>query len=120
MYTDSSESEAFGEDPYQPKDNELQEYVEGIAKLNGSMLSNIHFSEVKKTWNIEESDLARYSRWIDIAMKSMGEDITISIEGKAISNSANEKTLGVYFDNNRNFKTHVTKLCKKQVKNFML
>ena len=43
MYTDSSESEAFGEDPYQPKDNELQEYVEGIAKLNGSMLSNIIF-----------------------------------------------------------------------------
>ena len=55
-----------------------------------------------------------------LLLSDMGEDITISIEGKAISNSANEKTLGVYFDNNLNFKTHVTKLCKKQVKNFML
>ena len=34
MYTDSSESEAFGEDPYQPKDNELEEYAEGIANYH--------------------------------------------------------------------------------------
>ena len=35
MYTDSSESESFGEDPYQPKNIELPEYLEGIEKLTG-------------------------------------------------------------------------------------
>ena len=34
----------------------------------------------------------------------MGEDITISIEVKEISNNPNEKILGVYFDNKLNFK----------------
>ena len=42
-----------------------------------------------------------------------GEDIFLSIEGKVISNSVDEKILGVYFDNKLNFKTHITKLCKK-------
>ena len=40
-------------------------------------------------------------------------DITINIGNECIHNSENEKLLGVYFDNELNFKTHVTKLCKK-------
>ena len=46
-----------------------------------------------------------------------GNDITISIDDKNISNSSYEKILGVYFDNKLNFKTHINKLCKKQAKN---
>ena len=41
------------------------------------------------------------------------DDITINIGNECIHNSENEKLLGVYFDNELNFKTHVTKLCKK-------
>ena len=41
------------------------------------------------------------------------DDITINIGNECIHNSQNEKLLGVYFDNELNFKTHVNKLCKK-------
>ena len=41
------------------------------------------------------------------------DDITINIGNECIHNSENEKLLGVYFDKELNFKTHVTKLCKK-------
>ena len=41
------------------------------------------------------------------------DDITINIGNESIHNSENEKLLGLYFDNELNFKTHVTKLCKK-------
>lgn len=40
-------------------------------------------------------------------------DISIAIEDNVISNSSNEKILGVYFDNKLNFQTHIIKLCKK-------
>ena len=39
--------------------------------------------------------------------------MTINIGNECISNSANEKILGVIFDNKLNFNTHVSKLCKK-------
>ena len=48
-----------------------------------------------------------------LPLSDTGEDIFLSIEGKVISNSVDEKILGVYFDNKLNFKTHITKLCKK-------
>ena len=48
-----------------------------------------------------------------LLLSDTGEDIFLSIEGKVISNSVDEKILGVYFDNKLNFKTHITKLCKK-------
>ena len=48
-----------------------------------------------------------------LLLSDTGEDIFLSIEGKVISNIVDEKILGVYFDNKLNFKTHITKLCKK-------
>ena len=48
-----------------------------------------------------------------LLLSEIGEDLTISIGGKDFSNGVNEKILGVYFDNKLNFKTHITKLCKK-------
>ena len=48
-----------------------------------------------------------------LLISDTGVDITISIDAKDIQNSMNEKILGVHFDNKLNFKTHVTKLCKK-------
>ena len=41
------------------------------------------------------------------------DDISITIGNECICNSENEKLLGVFFDNELNFKTHVNKLCKK-------
>ena len=46
-------------------------------------------------------------------MSQNRDDISITIGNECISNSKNEKLLGVFFDNELNFKTHVTKLCKK-------
>ena len=46
-----------------------------------------------------------------LLLSDTGVDITISIDGKDIQNSMNEKIQGVHFDNKLNFKTHVTKLC---------
>ena len=48
-----------------------------------------------------------------LLLSEIGEDLTISIGGKEFSNGVNEKILGVYFDNKLNFKTPITKLCKK-------
>ena len=40
-------------------------------------------------------------------------DHSVHIDTKNVSNSENEKILGVYFDNKPNFKFHINKLCKK-------
>ena len=48
-----------------------------------------------------------------LLLSEIREDITISIQGKYITNNVNEKILGVYFDSELSFKTHITKLCKK-------
>ena len=42
----------------------------------------------------------------------MGDDFIIKIGTEEISNSTEEKILGVYFDNKPNFNTHIKKLCK--------
>ena len=46
-------------------------------------------------------------------LSETGENLSIFIGNKFISNSNNEKILGVYFDNKLNFNTHINKLCKK-------
>ena len=46
-------------------------------------------------------------------LSETGENLSIFIGNKFISNSNNEKVLGVYFDNKLNFNTHINKLCKK-------
>ena len=43
----------------------------------------------------------------------MGDNYSILIGTEVISNSMDEKILGVYFDNKLNFNTYLTKLCKK-------
>ena len=40
-------------------------------------------------------------------------ELTIKVDNFCISNSPHEKLLGVYFDNDLRFKTHIDKLCKK-------
>ena len=47
-----------------------------------------------------------------LVLSDVDKNLKISIEDEDISNSMNEKILGVYFDNKLNFKTHITKLCK--------
>ena len=44
---------------------------------------------------------------------------SINIGNDLISNSTDEKILGIYFDNKLNFNTHPMKLCKKPVRNCM-
>ena len=126
MSTDSSESEAFGEDPYQPKDNELQEYVEGIAKLNGSMLSNIHL-KVKETWNIEDIDLASCSRWIDNVMKSTpgfsytsGNNVEdeIDVISEDTENNVEDEVMDIISkDIENNFEDEVVDIISKDIEN---
>ena len=41
------------------------------------------------------------------------DDLSIKIGTETISNSTEEKILGVYFDNKLNFNIHIRKLCKK-------
>ena len=48
-----------------------------------------------------------------LLLSEMGSLLTIMIGNECIPNSSNEKILGVFFDNNLNFNTHITKLCKK-------
>ena len=48
-----------------------------------------------------------------LLLSETGENLSIFIGNKFISNSNNEKMLGVYFDNKLNFNTHINKLCKK-------
>ena len=45
-----------------------------------------------------------------------GDGHTIKIGTEVISNSKEEKIIGVYFDNKLNFNTHLKKLCKKTSK----
>ena len=40
-------------------------------------------------------------------------ELSIAIEGVSIKNSKEEKLLGVVFDNNLSFNTHIKGLCKK-------
>ena len=48
-----------------------------------------------------------------LLLSEMGDDFIIKIGSEEISNSTEEKILGVYFDNKLNFNTHIKKLCKK-------
>ena len=48
-----------------------------------------------------------------LLLSDKGDNYFILIGTEDISNSMDEKILGVYFDNKLNFNTHLTKLCKK-------
>ena len=48
-----------------------------------------------------------------LLLSCQGDNYFIKIGTEIISNSTEEKILGVYFDNKLNFNTHLTKLCKK-------
>ena len=48
-----------------------------------------------------------------LLLSETGENLSIFIGNKFISNSNSEKILGVYVDNKLNFNTHINKLCKK-------
>ena len=48
-----------------------------------------------------------------LLLSEIGNNLNITIGDECISNSSYEKILGIHFDNKLNFKTHVTKLCKK-------
>ena len=48
-----------------------------------------------------------------LLLSGQGDNYFIKIGTEIISNSTEEKILGVYFDNKLNFNTHLTKLCKK-------
>ena len=50
----------------------------------------------------------------------IGHQHCVKIGQQFILNTANEKVLGVFFDNKLNFKCHLNKLCKKPLKNSML
>ena len=50
----SSESESFGEDPCQPKNIELPEYIVGIEKLTGCMFNDTPCSSINEPWNLEK------------------------------------------------------------------
>ena len=47
-------------------------------------------------------------------LSDVDNDLNIEVNKKCISNSSCEKILGVNFDNELNFNTHITKLCKKK------
>ena len=48
-----------------------------------------------------------------LLLSDKGDNSFIKIVTDVISNSMDEKILGVYFDNKLNFNTHLIKLCKK-------
>ena len=48
-----------------------------------------------------------------LLLSEIGDEHCVKIEQQLILNSANEKVLGVFFDNRLNFKCHLNKLCKK-------
>ena len=48
-----------------------------------------------------------------LLLSDKGDNYSILIGTEVISNSKDEKILGVYFDNKLDFNTHLTKLCKK-------
>ena len=48
-----------------------------------------------------------------LLLSEIGDEHCVKIEQQFILNSANEKVLGVFFDNRLNFKCHLNKLCKK-------
>ena len=48
-----------------------------------------------------------------LLLSEKGDNYSILIGTEVISNSMDEKILGVYFDNKLNFNTYLTKLCKK-------
>ena len=48
-----------------------------------------------------------------LLLSDKSTDHVIKIGNKDISNSKEEKILGVYFDNKLNFNTHLKKICKK-------
>ena len=48
-----------------------------------------------------------------LLLTDKGDNYSVLIGTEVISNSMDEKILGVYFDNKLNFNTHLTKLCKK-------
>ena len=52
-----------------------------------------------------------HDKW-HLLLSVPGDEMTINIGNECISNSTNEKILGVIFDK-LNFNTHVSKLCKK-------
>ena len=51
-------------------------------------------------------------------LSEMGDDFIIKIGTEEISNSTEEKILGVYFDNKLNFNTHIKNFAKKLAKNY--
>ena len=48
-----------------------------------------------------------------LLLSDVNNNLNIKISNECISNSSYEKILGVHFDNKLNFRTHITKLCKK-------
>ena len=48
-----------------------------------------------------------------LLLSELGDEMTINIANDCISNSTDQKILGVIFDNKLNFNTHVSKLCKR-------
>ena len=48
-----------------------------------------------------------------LLLSEKNDDYFITIGNECVWNSTNEKILGVYFDNNLSFNTHLNKLCKK-------
>ena len=48
-----------------------------------------------------------------LLLSDVDNDLNIEVNNKSISNSSCEKILCVNFDNEHNFNTHISKLCKK-------
>ena len=48
-----------------------------------------------------------------LLLSEIGDEHCVNVGQQIISNRANEKVLGVFFDNRLNFKCHINKLCKK-------
>ena len=48
-----------------------------------------------------------------LLLTQKNKEYSVIVDGYVISNSEQEKLLGVHFDNELRFKTHVEKLCKK-------
>ena len=55
---------------------------------------------------------ANSDKW-HLLLSDTCDDLSIKIGTETISNSTEEKILGVYFDNKLNFNIHIRKLCKK-------
>ena len=89
-------------------DFNLENVISNLEKSTNSLLNWFRENHMKA--NADKCHL----------LVSSDESCTAKIEDFSIKNSTEEKLLGVKFDSNLSFESHITSLCKRQARNYTL